>query len=72
VTVLRGLRSRGVNGISVLLAASTFGSAPDWTPVLTDLQASGLTGYLVKNGDDLPTALGRLASGAGRGMMATR
>lgn len=67
VTALRGLRARGVHGVGVFMAARTFGSAPDWTPLLADLQASGLPAYLVKYGDDLPTALSQLASGVGRG-----
>lgn len=67
VTILRGLRARGVHGVAVFLAARTFGSAPDWTPIVAALQASGLQGYVVKNGDDLATALSRLASGVGRG-----
>lgn len=65
VTVLRGLRARGVHGVAILLAGRTFGSAPDWAPTLADLQGSGLPAYLVKNGDDLAEALGRLASGVG-------
>ncbi len=67
VTMLRGLRSRGVHGVAVLLAARTFGPAPDWAPTLAELQASGLPGYLVKNGDDLSLALGQPSSGVGRG-----
>jgi uncharacterized protein (DUF58 family) len=67
VTALRSLRSRGVHGIAVVLAARTFGAAPDWTPVVAEMQTSGIPGYVVKNGEDLPTALGRLASGLGRG-----
>lgn len=65
VTVLRSLRARGVHGVAVLLAARTFGPAPDWAPVLADVQASGLPAYLVQNGDDLAQALGRYASGVG-------
>ncbi len=65
ITVLRGLRARGVHGVAILLAARTFGPAPDWAPTLADLQASGLAAYLVKNGDDLTEALSRLASGVG-------
>lgn len=65
ITVLRGLRARGVHGVAILLAARTFGPAPDWAPALADLQASGLAAYVVKNGDDLTEALGRLASGVG-------
>jgi uncharacterized protein (DUF58 family) len=65
ITVLRGLRARGVHGVAILLAGRTFGPAPDWAPTLADLQASGLAAYLVSNGDDLPQALGQLASGVG-------
>ncbi len=72
VTVLRGLRSRGVHGVGVFLAGRTFGPAPDWPPLLADLQASGMPAYLVKNGDDLPTALSQLASGVGRGVTPLR
>ena len=64
VTALRSLRARGVQGVGVLLAAKTFGQAPDWTPTLADLQSSGLPAYLVKNGDDLTTALSHPVSGA--------
>jgi uncharacterized protein (DUF58 family) len=66
VTVLRGLRSRGVHGVAVLMAGQTFGAAPDWSPVTSDLQASGMPGYLVRYGDDIAEALGRPISGAGR------
>jgi len=64
VSVLQGLRARGVQGIAILLAARTFGSAPAWEPVLADLQASGMPAYLVRRGDDLTTALGQRAGGA--------
>jgi uncharacterized protein (DUF58 family) len=63
VAALRGLRARGVQGIGVLLAARTFGSAPDWEPALADLQASGLPAYLVQRGDDLATTLSHPVSG---------
>ena len=66
ITVLRGLRARGVHGVAVFLAGRTFGPAPDWAPLLSDLQASGLPAYVVKYGDDLSTALSQLASGIGR------
>jgi hypothetical protein len=51
--------------VAVLLAGRTFGPAPDWAPVLADLQASGLPAYVVKNGDDLAEALVTLSSGVG-------
>jgi uncharacterized protein (DUF58 family) len=66
VAALRSLRARGVQGIGVVLAASTFGSAPDYQPVVAELQASGLPAYLVRNGDNLPTALGQAISGTDR------
>ncbi len=66
VTVLRGLRARGVQGVGILLAGRTFGPAPDWQPVLAELQASGLPAYLVRRGDDLTLALSRLVSGSDR------
>ena len=66
VTALRGLRARGVHGVGVFMAARTFGPAPEWAPVLADLQASGLPAYLVKYGDDLSAALGHLSSGVSR------
>jgi uncharacterized protein (DUF58 family) len=61
VAALRGLRARGVQGVGVLLAASTFGPAADWQPVQAELQASGLPSYLVKRGDDLSLALAQRA-----------
>lgn len=66
VTALRALRARGVHGIGVFMAARTFGPAPEWELILAALQASGLPAYLVKCGDDLPSALGRLSSGVSR------
>jgi len=69
VAALRSLRARGVYAIAVLLAARTFGPAPEWEPVLGELQANGVPAYLVQNGDDLTTVLGRLASGNGRGTL---
>ncbi len=69
VTALGGLRSRGVHGVAVLLAARTFGAAPDWTPTLAELQASNLPGYLIQKGDDLAAALSQPVSGASRGVM---
>jgi hypothetical protein len=59
--VLRGLRARGVQGVGVLLAARTFGPAPDWQPVQAELQASGLPSYLVRRGDNLAVALTQLS-----------
>ena len=69
VTALRGLRARGVHGVGVFIAARTFGPAPEWAPILAALQASGLPAYLIKYGDDLPSALGHLSSGVSRNVV---
>jgi hypothetical protein len=61
VTALRALRARGVQGVGVLMAARTFGPAPDWQPVQAELQASGVPSYLVRRGDDLAVALTQLS-----------
>jgi uncharacterized protein (DUF58 family) len=66
VSVLRGLRARGVQGVGVLLAARTFGLAPDYQPVQAELQASGLPSYLVQRGDDLAVALSQAAGSSPR------
>ncbi len=66
ITALSGLRSRGVQGVGVFLAGSTFGAAPEWTGTFASLQASGLPAYLVKRGDDLQAVLSRPVSGRGR------
>lgn len=66
ITALRGLRARGVQGVGVFIAASTFGPAPDYAGTIADLQASGLPAYLVKRGDDLQVALSHSISGGGR------
>ena len=59
VAALRSLRARGVNGVAVFLAGRTFGPAPEWESVHADLQASGLTTYLIRREDDLSDALGQ-------------
>lgn len=63
VAALRGLRARGVQGLSVLLAGRTFGPAGDWQPVFAELQATGMPAYLVRYGDDLAGVLGQPAGG---------
>jgi len=67
VSALRGLRTRGVQGVGVLIAAATFGPAPDWRPVLSELHASGLPSCLVRRGDDLAMALSQPVGGTWRG-----
>ena len=70
VSALRGLRARGVRGVAVFLAANTFGPAPSYTPIVAELQASGLPTYLVKMGDELGEALSRQVGGAVRPLSA--
>jgi uncharacterized protein (DUF58 family) len=57
VAGMRGLRARGVQGLTVFMAARTFGPAGDWQPTLAELQATGLPAYLVRRGDDLAAVL---------------
>lgn len=66
IAALRGLRSRGVQGVPVFLAAKTFGPAGDWQAPLAELQAMGMAPYLVRFGDDLTTVLSHPAGAAGR------
>lgn len=66
VSALRGLRARGVRGITIMLAGRTFGPAPDWNPVWSELVASGLPAYLVRRGDDLATTLSQPNVGPAR------
>ena len=61
VASLRDLRRRGVQGVAVLLAASSFGVAPSWKTTQAELIASGILTYLVRRGDSLAAALGRRA-----------
>jgi uncharacterized protein (DUF58 family) len=65
VQTLRSLRSRGVHGIGILLAARSFGPAADWSEALAELQISGLPAYMVRRGDDLSSALGQPVSLSG-------
>jgi uncharacterized protein (DUF58 family) len=64
---MRGLRARGVHGIGIMMAARTFGPAPDWSPVLAELQFGGLPAYMVRRGDDIATVLSRPVSFGGPG-----
>jgi len=57
VASMRDLRRRGVQGIAVLLAASTFGAAQPWEGVEAELLTSGLLTYVVRRGDPLAEAL---------------
>jgi uncharacterized protein (DUF58 family) len=63
VAGMRGLRARGVRGLTVFMAARTFGPAGDWQPTLAELQAIGLPSYLVQYGDDLRSVLGSVGGG---------
>ncbi len=54
----RGLASRGVRTMAVLVEPSTFGAAGSSLGVVAELAAMGVPTRLVKNGDDLAKALG--------------
>ena len=62
VAAMRGIRRRGIHGVSVLLAANTFASAPSYMDTLAELLASGIPTHLVFNGQDIPIALSQRVS----------
>ncbi|MER2600712.1 MAG: DUF58 domain-containing protein [Caldilineales bacterium] len=59
VAALRDIRRRGVHDMAVLLAANTFGDAPDYQPTLADLLASNVPTHLISCGQDISDALSR-------------
>ncbi len=61
VNVLRDYRHSGINVTVVLIAASTFGPAPSYRPLLAELWASQIPTYVVHNGASITTALSHLA-----------
>ena len=59
IAALRDIRRRGIHDMAVLLAANTFGDAPNYHPALADLLASGIPTHLVSCGQDISAALSR-------------
>jgi uncharacterized protein (DUF58 family) len=52
-------RRRGLHLIVVLIDASSFGIHTEFSPIIGELAASGITAYTVRQGDDLRAALAR-------------
>lgn len=52
-------RRRGLHLLVVLIDASTFGVRTEFSPMVGELAASGITAFMVKQGDDLRAALAR-------------
>ncbi len=57
VAALRDIRRRGVHDLAVLLAADTFGDAPNHRDTLANLLASGIPTHLITCGQDISAAL---------------
>jgi uncharacterized protein (DUF58 family) len=58
-TAARQLARRGLRVVTVLVNPESFGGSRSAGPLFTLLQASGMTAYLVNNGDDLTAVLSR-------------
>ncbi len=52
-------RRRGLHLIVVLIDASSFGIHTEFSTVVAELAASGITAYIIRQGDDLRAALAR-------------
>lgn len=61
VRSLREIKRRGLRVIAVVVDAKTFGGIGNAESSAAELLASGIPTYLVRQGDDLQTALGRQA-----------
>jgi acetolactate synthase regulatory subunit len=59
VRVLREMKRRGLRVVVVLADANTFGGRADTEHAAVELIASGVPTYVVKEGDELASALGR-------------
>lgn len=59
VAALRDIGRRGVRGLAIQLAATTFGAAPPYQEVVAELLASGIPTHVVAYGNDLAAALGQ-------------
>lgn len=58
-TAARQLARRGLRMVTVLVNPESFGGPRSAAPLFTLLQASGMSAYLVNNGDDLTAVLSR-------------
>ena len=59
VTALRELSRRGVRVIVVLVAAESFGASFKTLDLLEHTAVAGLPAYVIRKGDDIPSALAR-------------
>jgi uncharacterized protein (DUF58 family) len=59
VVAARNLSQRGINVIAVLLESHSFGHLRSNERLATELSVSGVSAYLVREGDDLAAALAR-------------
>jgi uncharacterized protein (DUF58 family) len=62
----RQLKRRGLRVVTVLLDPASFGGPRSSAPLAAFLEASGVTTYLVRNGENLSAALSRKPFGAAR------
>ena len=56
-TAASTLSKRGVKLVVVLIDGQSFGGEINVTAALENLTSTGILTYLIKNGDDIPTAL---------------
>lgn len=61
VSALRDYRRRGVSVTAVLIAASTFGDAAPWRPILAELWASQIPAYVLRRGASISSSLSHMA-----------
>ncbi len=54
---LQQIQRRGVNSVAVVIDGSTFGRAVDYTPLLIELEASGISTYRIQRDDAIEQAL---------------
>jgi hypothetical protein len=59
IAAARDLRHRGLNVIAVLLESHSFGHPRSNEDLVTELSISGISTFLVREGDDLAAALSR-------------
>lgn len=51
------LRRRGFHMVAIVIDASSFGMGVDFMPVISELQASGILTYTIRQGDDIRAVL---------------
>ncbi len=61
VAVLREYRRRGISVTAIVIAASTFGPAASYRPILAELWASQIPVYVLRKGASISSALSHMA-----------